>query len=91
MTYVGGQNRYVKVDLIDLPIHVRRGLLKIQNRKPEVETLLKGDLIARPGQIELRMEPKEDLYTLPGEIYQYIEEVSRTGTGGLKQDVINRG
>ncbi|NLZ51672.1 MAG: sigma 54-interacting transcriptional regulator [Thermoanaerobacteraceae bacterium] len=91
LTYVGGQKKYVEVDLIDLPVHVRRGLLKIQNRKPEVENLLKGDLVARPGQIELRMEPKEDLYTLPGEIYQYIEErFQELELQGLSQDVINR-
>lgn len=91
LTFVGKQKDYVEVDLIDLPAHARRGLLKIQNRKPEVETLLKGDLIARPGQIELRMEPKEDLYTLPGEIYQYIEErFQELELEGLSQDVINR-
>jgi transcriptional regulator with AAA-type ATPase domain/transcriptional regulatory protein LevR len=91
LTYVGGQKEYVEVDLIDLPAHVRRGLLKIQNRKPEVENFLKGDLMARPGQVEVRIEPKEDLYTLPREIYQYIEEkYQELELQGLSQDVINR-
>jgi len=91
LTYVGGQKQFVEVDLIDLPVHVRRGLLKIQNRRPEVENLLEGDLVARPGQVDLRMEPKEDLYTLPGEIYQYIEErFQELELQGLSQDVINR-
>ncbi|HHY41796.1 MAG TPA: sigma 54-interacting transcriptional regulator [Thermoanaerobacterales bacterium] len=90
LNFIGKQKDYVEVDLIDLPVHARRGLLKIQNRKPEVETLLKSDLIARPGQIELRVEPKEDLYTLPGEIYQYIEErFQELEVQGLNQDVIN--
>jgi len=90
LNFIGKQKDYVEVDLIDLPVHARRGLLKIQNRRPEVETLLKGDLIARPGQIELRIEPKEDLYTLPGEIYQYIEErFQELEIQGFNQDVIN--
>jgi transcriptional regulator with AAA-type ATPase domain/transcriptional regulatory protein LevR len=89
--FIGQQKDYVEVDLIDLPAHARRGLLKIQNRKPEVESFLEGDLIARPGQIELRIEPKDDLYTLPREIYQYIEErFQELELQGLNQDVINR-
>ena len=91
LTFVGKPKDYLQVDLVDLPVHARRGLLKIHNRQPDVENLLKGDLVARPGQIELRIEPKEDLYTLPGEVYQYIEErFQELELRGLSQDAINR-
>lgn len=91
LTYVGGQKDYIEVDLTDLPAHVRRGLLKIENRKPEAENFLKGDLLAIPGQIDIKVGPKENLYALPREIYQYIEErFQELEKQGLKQDVINR-
>ncbi len=91
LTYVGGHKEYIEVDLIDLPVHVRRRLLKIQDRKPEVESFIKTDLIARPGQIDTKFELKEDLYTLPQEIYQHIEErYEELELQGLNQDMINR-
>lgn len=91
LTYVGDQKDYLKVDLIDLPAHVRRGLLKIESRKPEVESFLRGDLLVVPGKIDIKAGPKEDLYALPREIYQYIEErFQELEKQGLKQDVINR-
>jgi transcriptional regulator with AAA-type ATPase domain/transcriptional regulatory protein LevR len=91
LTYVGGQQQVIEIDLIDLPIHARRGLLKIQNRNPEAEIFLKGDFIVSPGQMETRVMPKEDLYILPQEIYQYIEEkYQELQEQGLSQEVINR-
>jgi transcriptional regulator with AAA-type ATPase domain/transcriptional regulatory protein LevR len=91
LTYVGGQQKMVEIDLIDLPIHARRGLLKIQNRNTETKIFLNGDLIARPGEAEKRPMPKEDIYILPQEIYQYIEEKFRElQDQGLSQEVINR-
>ncbi|WP_066505094.1 sigma 54-interacting transcriptional regulator [Abyssisolibacter fermentans] len=91
LNYVGDHKEYIEVDLVDLPVHVRRGLLKIQNRKPEVESFIEAELIARPGQIDTNMEFKEDFYTLPQEIYRYIEErYDELELQGSSQDVINR-
>jgi len=84
LTYVGSQKEYVEVDLIDLPVHVRRGLLKIQNRKPEVESFLKGDLMARPGQIDIKIEPKEDLYTLPEKFISILKKDFKNLITGFK-------
>ncbi|SKC88093.1 sigma 54-interacting transcriptional regulator [Maledivibacter halophilus] len=90
LTYIGGNKGYIQVDLIDLPSHVRRGLLKIENRKPEVENFIKSDLIARPGEIDEKTELKKDLYTLPEEIYKYIEaKYEELELQGLNQDKIN--
>ncbi|MCR4431898.1 MAG: sigma 54-interacting transcriptional regulator [Tepidanaerobacteraceae bacterium] len=91
LTYVGGQQQRIEIDLIDLPIHARRGLLKIQNRSPETEIYLKGDFVVSPGQTKTKIAPKEDLYILPQEIYQYIEEkYQELQEQGLSQEVINR-
>jgi len=91
LTYVGGQQKRIEIDLIDLPIHARRGLLKIQNRNPEAEIFLQGNFIVNPGQMETRVMPKEDLYILPQEIYQYIEEkYQELQEQGLSQEVISR-
>jgi len=91
LLYIGEQKGYVEVDLGDLPVHVRRGLLKIQNRKPEIENYLKGDLIIRPGQIDGNIESNEDLYILSKEVYQYIEErYKELEFQGLNQEGINR-
>ncbi|MDI3481275.1 MAG: hypothetical protein PWQ97_930 [Tepidanaerobacteraceae bacterium] len=91
LTYVGGQQQKIEIDLIDLPIHARRGLLKIQNRSPETEIYLKGDFVVSPGQMNTKNMPKEDLYIFPQEIYQYIEEkYQELQEQGLTQEVINR-
>lgn len=91
LTYIGGQQERIEIDLIDLPIHARRGLLKIQNRNPETEVYLKGNFIVSPGQLKTKVMPKEDLYIFPQEIYQYIEEkYQELQEQGLSQEVINR-
>lgn len=91
LTYVGSQQEHIDIDLIDLPTHARRGLLKIQQRNPEVEKFLKGDFIVSPGEMPTKIMPKEDLYILPQEIYQYIEEkYQELQEQGLSQEVINR-
>ncbi|ADL08199.1 sigma 54-interacting transcriptional regulator [Thermosediminibacter oceani] len=91
LSYIGNQQDFIEVDLIDLPVHARRGMLKVQNRIPEIETILKGDLMVNPGESGITFLPKEDLYILPEEIYRYIEEkYQELQNQGLSQDVINR-
>lgn len=91
LTYVGDQKDYLKVELIDLPAHVRRGLLKIKSRKPEIESFLREDLVIASGQADIKAGSKDNLHELPREIYQYIEErFQELEKQGLKQDVINR-
>lgn len=91
LSYIGSQNDFIEVDLIDLPIHARRGMLKVQNRFPDIENLLQGDLIVNPGETNVGLLPKEDLYIFPEEIYKYIEEkYQELQSQGLSQEVINR-
>ncbi len=90
---ISSQKEYIEVDLSDLPVHVQKGLLKIQERNPEVEYFIKEDLMTKPNQSETNIEPepKEDLYTLPREIYGYIEErYHELELQDLTQDEINK-
>jgi transcriptional regulator with AAA-type ATPase domain/transcriptional regulatory protein LevR len=91
LSYIGNQKDFIEVDLIDLPVHARRGMLKVQNRIPDIETLLQGDLMVNPGEADITPMPKEDLYIFPEEIYRYIEEkYQELQSQGLSQEVINR-
>ncbi|KXG74651.1 Transcriptional regulatory protein DagR [Fervidicola ferrireducens] len=91
LSYIGNQKDFIEVDLIDLPVHARRGMLKVQNRIPEIETLLQGDLMVNPGESSIIHLLKEDIYIFPEEIYRYIEEkYQELQSQGLSQEVINR-
>lgn len=91
LSYIGNQKDFIEVDLIDLPVHARRGMLKVQNRISDIETLLQGDLMVNPGETNITNLPKEDLYIFPEEIYRYIEEkYQELQSQGLSQEVINR-
>lgn len=91
LTYMGNQVDFIEIDLIDLPVHARRGLLKVTNRAPEIENIVSKDLLIFPGESENAVGNKDDLYVFPEEIYEYIEEKYRElKKEGLSQDVINR-
>ncbi|HHV39060.1 MAG TPA: sigma 54-interacting transcriptional regulator [Tepidimicrobium sp.] len=91
LTYVSRQEGYIEVDLSDLPAHVRRGLLKIEKRNPEMEFYYREDFIARPGKMDAKEDSKRDLYALPIEIYQYIEDrYQQLESKGLEAENINR-
>ncbi|MGB9813417.1 MAG: sigma 54-interacting transcriptional regulator [Thermovenabulum sp.] len=91
LTYMGNQIDFIEIDLIDLPVHARRGLLKVTNRAPEIENIVSKDLLIFPGESENAVGNKDDLYVFPEEIYEYIEEKYRElKKEGLSQDVINR-
>lgn len=72
LVHVTEETDEVVVGLPELPSTVRRGLLKLPQHRAEVERLVAGDLIIQPTA-EVQVREEEDLYTLPGEIYQYIE------------------
>ncbi|NPV69220.1 MAG: sigma 54-interacting transcriptional regulator [Firmicutes bacterium] len=79
----------VEIDASQLPSHVRRGLLKLPGHRQEIENLASGDLTILPGKGELA-PAKDDLYTLPGDIYQYIEQrYEELRRGGFADSEIN--
>lgn len=95
LSYVSGEIETVNIDLIDLPLYARRGMLKLQNRNPNVAKLIKEDLVVSPEDskkvpLQIKENP-QDIYVLPQEIYQYIEEkYVELRAEGVSEEAINR-
>ncbi|WP_054259142.1 sigma 54-interacting transcriptional regulator [Propionispora sp. 2/2-37] len=91
LTYLSERHKIVEIDLLDLPIHARRGLTHIHSRNQEVEKLLLGDLVVKPGEKGEFLPQMEDLYVLPREIYDFIERSYQDlQSRGVEQEEINR-
>jgi len=83
------QSDRITITVDDLPQHTRKGLLKISNRG-EVESLTRGNLEILPGNPIGKPLYKEDVYTLPSEIYPYIENrYIQLQKQGMTDEVIN--
>lgn len=81
----------VVVDATALPVHVRRALLNASASTPDLDSIVTGDLVVAPGRAEVRIIPKDDIYTLPEKVYQFIEERYRELRGdGFQETEINR-
>lgn len=90
LNHMINQTKVMDIKIEDLPYHTRKGLLKIQNRTEEVENIVKGSLIVHPDNKPIDVLPKEDLYTLPSEIYQHIEQrYAELQSKGMSCDIIN--
>lgn len=90
LDYVTKKNSNMKVTVTQLPTHTKAGLLKIQVQREKIEKLVHNDLFIAPNKRYVHRHPKEDIYTLPKEIYQYIEERhAELKSQGLSKDVIN--
>jgi transcriptional regulatory protein LevR len=89
LNHIINQTDYMKVTIEDLPVHAKKGLLKIKNRT-EVENLIDGNLELYPDNEPVRTVLKEDVYTFPSEIYTYIEQrYQELQNQGMQDDVIN--
>ncbi len=83
------QSERIMITVDDLPQHTRKGLLKISNRG-EVESLTRGNLEILPGIPLGKPLFKEDLYSLPSEIYPYIENrYLQLQKQGMTDEIIN--
>lgn len=83
------QTDRTRITVDDLPQHTRKGLLKISNRG-EVESLTGGNLEILPGHPLGKPLYKEDLYSLPSEIYPYIENrYLQLQKQGMTDEIIN--
>lgn len=90
LAHVTEGKKEIVVDASELPNYVRRGLLKLSAHRQEIDKLSTGDLVIPPST-KVQVTEKDDLYTLPGAIYQFIEdryaELRRSGLGDAE---INR-
>lgn len=91
LTCLSERHKMVEINLLDLPLHARRGLTHVHSRNQEVENLVRGDLVVKPGDKGESLLQMDDLYVLPREIYDFIEtSYQELQAKGLNQEEINR-
>ena len=91
LNHVVSQTKMMKIGMEELPASSKKGLLKMQTNRPEIEKLTgNDDVIVHPDMKQDKMLQNEDIYTLPNEIYQYIEKrYLDLQNQDIDQDVIN--
>jgi transcriptional regulator with AAA-type ATPase domain/transcriptional regulatory protein LevR len=82
LTYVMEKEDCVKIDVRDLNLHVKKGLLKINSMRAEIENLVWQDFKFSPKKYKKIAELDNDLYSFPKEFYSDIE---KTYTEYVKQ------
>lgn len=89
LSHITDRTAFVEINLPRLPGHVKRGLIKIPSHRREIDRLLTGNLIVR-AEKDAAIVSRGDLYTLPGEIYQFIEDrYAELRKSGLDENEIN--
>lgn len=92
LNFVTNNTSMMEIDIDDIPTHAKKGLLKTQNFRPEVEKLIKyNDFIAKPKSRDgNKLKDTEGTYTMPYEIYEFIEKRYHDLQGQISnQEVIN--
>ncbi len=74
LNHIVNQDTRIKIDVENLSSHVRKSLLKIQNRMDMKGFTNIVNLVVCPDDQPVKSMFREDLYTLPSEIYQHIEQ-----------------
>jgi len=84
-------NKTIKIDLDDLPPHIRQGILNVQKRLPEIEEMVESHLLINPGEDKEEIFDYNNPYVLSGEIYRYIEKkYSELRNRGMGESEIKR-
>jgi len=79
----------ITIGLEDLPAHVRKGMLKKRIKEDQIG-ILNHELKFTPKDEVIDKLPKEEEYTLPDDIYLYIEDrYAELSNKGLEQNDIN--
>lgn len=95
LNYRTNSKNYILIEQSDLHNGVKKGLMKIQDNREEVETLLnnKGDVLRfyyRDDNISLTTLEDEDKYNTQQHFYDYIDDKLRTlKEQGLGEEEIN--
>ena len=81
----------MEIGMEELPSTSKKGILKIQTSRPEIERLTgNADIIIYPDNNPYTELMKENVYILPNEIYRYIEQrYIDLQNQDMNQDVIN--
>ena len=74
LTYVMEKEDCVKIDVRDLNLHVKKGLMKINCMRDQIENLVWQDFKFSPKKCKNIAEVDNDLYSFPKEFYSDIEK-----------------
>lgn len=88
---VVNQTDSMHITISELPSNARKGLLKTQSNRYEIEQLVGNeDIVIHPQNISNEEWIKQDIYTLPNQIYQHIEtRYHNLQSQGLNQEIVN--
>lgn len=91
LNYVTNSLKMMEITIDEIPIHSKKGLLKTQNFRPEIEKLIQhDDLIIQPNSEKNHTDIDNDMYSMPYEIYEFIENRYRSLQEQFSnQEVIN--
>ena len=85
------KDKFIKIEIGDLPSQVAKGLLKINHERANIEKLLNSDLEVNPEDENNVIIHKENQYSFPKEIYKDIEEkYQKLENDGIDKQIINR-
>ncbi len=74
LSYVTKKEKIVKVDLPNLSLYVKKGLLRIQSNRQELDALVWKDFHFEPKLCQEPISMEDDVYSFPKEFYGYIEQ-----------------
>lgn len=91
LNQVVNKSDVMHVGVEEMPAYAKKGLLKIQNNRPETERLIGNkNLFFESDDQPHKKSLYEDLYILPEEIYEHIEQrYNELQNQGMNQEVIN--
>lgn len=90
LTYVMEKQEWVKVDVGDLNLHVKKGLMRINSMRQEIENLVWQDFKFSPKQYKKQDDIENDIYSFPKEFYKEIEKnYTKYLKQGLSTEEIN--
>ncbi|WP_196593140.1 sigma 54-interacting transcriptional regulator [Pectinatus sottacetonis] len=92
LDFVMHKDEIVHVDVSNLPLHVKKGLLKLSGRRKQIDSLIWKDGWFEPGAETTESKIlTEDIYSFPKEFYIYIEQLyDNYEKHGITSEKINK-
>lgn len=75
LAYVTKKEKVVTVQIHNLSLYVKKGLMKINTKRHEIDAIVWSDIRFSPTQYQNASQVEEDIYSFPKEFYGYIEKV----------------
>lgn len=74
LAFVMEKDECVNIDVRDLNVHVKKGLMKINSKRQEIDTLIWQDFRFSPERHHISNNIENDIYSFSKEFYGYIEK-----------------